>query len=952
MSIGAAGIEVEFTGTSVGAVTAIDRVKAGMAGLRGEAVSSSSAMSSVSSGFGRAASTAKSLALNILALGGAFAAVRVIKSAVSDAENYNAALRSLDVAIKNTGGSVAAYSGKVAKLADSGAKLGFSNTDVLAGLKQLTLVSGNATDAVKYMGLAEDLARGKGIDLGAAATAIGKALDGKTTALQRYGVVAVKGESIEELLAQAGLRWQGQAVANTTVTEQLSKTWTDFNTHLGQALLPTIGKVSTATEAWIGKEKNQKTVTDDVTKATDDVVGAFKDARSIIEKVDGVTGGFTNTLKVLVGIKIASWAYGVGSALASIGGEAAVATGEVATLEATLAGLTGAAAAIGLVGAGALAYEFTSSKDQSQHVTPVQGQTDSHVYQSGGKWYLQQPTANRGPSRPIEISAARAQALTGGAAMPPPSPHGLGVTSGGTPNVGDLVPHPHMLLSSLAGGPGGAPGGGAGAGTKGKKAPAYKIPDVLEAEIRKAQQAFADHITEQHLDVVTGLEKQEETLLKQHGELAKAASVGNEITKATETFQKNLVKQQATAAKAAITAIEQQTVGPAQALKLAQAAGQPATVILADEQSVLAAYKSEAATLKSKLAAASASTKALYRSALQKAQAAVASTEDSIVSSLQNLVSTAQSAVGTAWSSVTSDITAEFDKQTQDYITNVLGPQFRQGLQTPSESKLAGMQAQDTVDNLNATLAAATTPEARAAAQRAIDENNLSIQATAERAAADKAYAQAVQTYTDQRTVEEHKLTMALDVFGTGLQNGTVNINDLGTLLATYGIPNMVGLSDVSAQLYKLDFPLLSGAVQTLIPLLVQLAAILAAMNGSKPPGTTPPPGSTADQAVSPSGEIQIARPGHPLYLAGGGTLRVPGTYVGRDSIPALLSPGETVIDRRLTAMLEQGGAGGNVFHLHSPTFLGATERQVGAALERMVTPAAKRVVSYPAPRL
>src|SRR5581483_2169153 len=113
------------------------------------------------------------------------------------------------------------------------------------------------------------------------------------------------------------------------------------------------------------------------------------------------------------------------------------------------------------------------------------------------------------------------------------------------------------------------------------------------------------------------------------------------------------------------------------------------------------------------------------------------------------------------------------------------------------------------LDQLNASLAQAQTPEEKAAAQRAIDEYNLQIQATRERADADREYARAVQQYTDQRTVQEHKLSVALNDFGAQLANGTGNINDLNGILSQYGIPDMQGLSDVAGQLYQVDFPAL-----------------------------------------------------------------------------------------------------------------------------------------------
>ena len=85
-----------------------------------------------------------------------------------------------------------------------------------------------------------------------------------------------------------------------------------------------------------------------------------------------------------------------------------------------------------------------------------------------------------------------------------------------------------------------------------------------------------------------------------------------------------------------------------------------------------------------------------------------------------------------------------------------------------------------------------------------------------------------------------------------------------------------------------------------------------------------------------------ISRTGPLVPFAHGG--KIPGVYVGRDSVPILASPGETIIDRDLTAALErlaaQGGlAGGPTVILDRPRFLGATETQVKRALADAVEP-------------
>jgi hypothetical protein len=79
--------------------------------------------------------------------------------------------------------------------------------------------------------------------------------------------------------------------------------------------------------------------------------------------------------------------------------------------------------------------------------------------------------------------------------------------------------------------------------------------------------------------------------------------------------------------------------------------------------------------------------------------------------------------------------------------------------------------------------------------------------------------------------------------------------------------------------------------------------------------------------------------PGPTLHMAGGG--KVPGLFVGRkDTVASRLTPGETVIDRRTTAALEDflangGGSPTVVIHFHK-SVLGLDERR----LAKQITPA------------
>jgi hypothetical protein len=253
--------------------------------------------------------------------------------------------------------------------------------------------------------------------------------------------------------------------------------------------------------------------------------------------------------------------------------------------------------------------------------------------------------------------------------------------------------------------------------------------------------------------------------------------VANEITKAGATFQKMLAALHLKVAQATIAKIEAGATGPEQALKLDQAAGQPVAVILADQQTLLGAYSSEASQLRAKMAASTGKAQAAYKTALAKIRGTITSTQDSIVQSLQSIATTAQAHLQTIIGSI------------QTAADAALGQQYSQGgLQTPSEALLAQMQSQDTKQSLQDALATAITaadPVAIAAAQRAITENDLATKATAERAAADAAYAKA-----------QWNLDTQIQTLSANVGTGAGSMDALNKLLGPFGI-SLAPLADL-----------------------------------------------------------------------------------------------------------------------------------------------------------
>jgi hypothetical protein len=192
--------------------------------------------------------------------------------------------------------------------------------------------------------------------------------------------------------------------------------------------------------------------------------------------------------------------------------------------------------------------------------------------------------------------------------------------------------------------------------------------------------------------------------------------------------------------------------------------------------------------------------------------------------------------------------------------------------------------------------------------QLQLDDQEAALQAAADqsRTAADEQLSAAETTYQDQRDQQRQALGQSLDDWQKSIEDKKKSWLDFLNWLAANGYSS-AGVTNPGAD----------GAAIT------SFAEASAA-------GTLP----------------DIYRALHGSGMATGG--KVPGKYVGRDSIPTLLEPGETVLDRRLTAALErlvlQGGGsglGGGVGDVYLDSY------KVGKTIASPVDDAQQRRISY-----
>lgn len=121
-------------------------------------------------------------------LGVAAVAVGVAVISVKAAEESQAAHARLTTAIKNSGDQYGAYAERIDHADSAARRLGFDNADLESSLAKLTPVAHGVGNALNLMNLAEDIARGRHIELSAATDILTKVENGRVSMLSRIGI--------------------------------------------------------------------------------------------------------------------------------------------------------------------------------------------------------------------------------------------------------------------------------------------------------------------------------------------------------------------------------------------------------------------------------------------------------------------------------------------------------------------------------------------------------------------------------------------------------------------------------------------------------------------------------------------------------------------------------------------------------------------------------------------
>lgn len=289
-----------------------------------------------------------------LAVAGVGAGIELVKHTVEAAAEHAGAIAVVDRATKNARAENELYGQSIEVLLRKEALLkGFSDEGLYASFTRLVGITHDSAKAFKDVGLAEDVARGRHIEVATAAIALTKAEAGNVTALQRLGIVIpqnitkLKGqERATAALSLVQARFGGESVAfaesSAGATGRLSEGVHILAETFGQGLIPEVTEVSTHLANYLGNQENLVKVEKDVAEGAkivgqtfQGIVKGFVVAKDVIGPVVNLLGGYGKASELVFGAlalrKIQAFA------LATTGWGAKVITAETGAAGATSA---------------------------------------------------------------------------------------------------------------------------------------------------------------------------------------------------------------------------------------------------------------------------------------------------------------------------------------------------------------------------------------------------------------------------------------------------------------------------------------------------------------------------------------------------------------------------------------------------------------------------------------
>ncbi len=276
----------------------------------------------------------------------------LLHNAITEALAFAATEKQVTAQLKTSGLSFEANKEQILANLTAQSKLSaFTRGDLLQSFGYLVRVSGDVDQSLKLTAIAADVARGRHIALSSASIALAKALGGSSTALRRLGIIVPASAKGMDAIRYVAQKFAGQAEAGATSADHLRTSLVNAGEVIGTKLLPTFNRLATEFSDWIAKMDASGKLAKDVNEGITILGYGFHALGGAIKIVDDATGGFKNTLAILIGLELGSKVYGWIKALRILAGTwglvgaAAVKAGEEEAAATTVGGAAGGTAA-------------------------------------------------------------------------------------------------------------------------------------------------------------------------------------------------------------------------------------------------------------------------------------------------------------------------------------------------------------------------------------------------------------------------------------------------------------------------------------------------------------------------------------------------------------------------------------------------------------------------------
>lgn len=311
-------------------------------------------------GFGSTLGRVATIATGIVAGG---AVIELGKQFAESAIRAQEETGKLNRAIELQGKSVAALTPWINKTTAANRKLGFTNSDTRDALLKLITAGDSAKKANKDLALAMDLARVKDISLSDATQTLIRAHVGNMRALKALGIsippvtdaMAALTKKHKELktpiteseraVAKAADQQATYELVARRLTQAIGGQAQEFSRSaagglaqfhaqignleegIGALMVKALGPYLARANQWLGNSKNQQLVlakvtgaVKAVTVAVQTVIPYVRTAAQVADRAAQAFGGWKNTLKLLLGLAVASKVYGIAKSFTGGGG--------------------------------------------------------------------------------------------------------------------------------------------------------------------------------------------------------------------------------------------------------------------------------------------------------------------------------------------------------------------------------------------------------------------------------------------------------------------------------------------------------------------------------------------------------------------------------------------------------------------------------------------------------